>query len=124
MSMVRLVKPTVENAGRYETLVAQRDRLVLAILGNEARYASSLQTWGRHPSSPWSDADHEENRFTLFTPESLARAWDNPRLESHVKRGLEKALELNAPNTQALKKALLEGRLKPAQPDASPRPRL
>ena len=121
---LQCIEPTVENAGRYETLVAQRDRLVLAILGNEARYASSLQTWGRHPSSPWSDADHEENRFTLFTPESLARVWDNPRLESHVKRGLERALELNAPNTQALKKALLEGRLKPAQPDASPRPRL
>lgn len=121
-SWLQWVNPT--DVADYDDLMAQRDRVMVAILGNQARYASSMQAWGRSPSQAWSPTDHFTNPFTLFSAQSLDKIWSNPQLATQIKRGLEKALELNAPNTPGLKQALLEGRLKPAQPASTPRPRL
>ena len=123
-SWLQWIVVAAEGQADYEAAMAQRDRLVIALLGNEARYAASLASWGRQPSPAWSDSDVAANPYTLFTPESLARVWENPHLAAHIKRGLTQAIERNAPNAPALKQALLEGRLKPAEPASAPRPRL
>ena len=123
-SWLQWIAVTAESQADYEAAMAQRDRLVIALLGNEARYAASLASWGRQPSPAWSDSDVAANPYTLFTPESLANVWENPHLAAHIKRGLTRAIEMNAPNAPALKQALLGGRLKPAQPASAPRPRL
>lgn len=96
-------------------LRGQRDRLLLACLGNEQRFAKRLQSLGVRPTLAWKDNQQKTNGSELFLPERLEHLRKSPVLSDLVKRGLKQALNLNMPHPEVLKAALLQAQWKPAE---------
>ena len=103
----------------YQELVndlrGQRDRLLLACLGNERRFSKRLQNLGVRPTLAWRDNQQKTNGQELFLPERLDHLSKNPLLFELVKQGAKQALDLNMPHPEVLKAALLHAQWKPAE---------
>ncbi len=110
---IRHVQPPSDEtmAGAYQELAGQRDRLLLAALGNSARLKAHSPALGIPGVKEWTAQERKENPYAIFTPENLAHAKQNTKLTKLVELGALLAAELGAPGAEALRALVLDGQL-------------